>query len=112
MSTRTARPELGTHRGQAEAAPLSRGRVRNGIVAAPRLWRRLSLAGYVLPGTRVDVVATSNYKWVDFHGGKWQASDTLTGSRVVLRDIKVLKAPAAPAAGPPGHGVPGPASRR
>jgi ABC-type sugar transport system permease subunit len=49
MSSRPARPELGTHRGQAEAAPLSRGRVRNGIVAAPRLWRRLSLAGYVLP---------------------------------------------------------------
>jgi Flp pilus assembly protein CpaB len=58
-----------------------------------------TLAGTVKDDDRVDVVATFNYKWVDFHGGKSQASDTLTASRVVLRDIKVLKAPEGPAAG-------------
>src|SRR5256714_8201561 len=58
-----------------------------------------TLAGTLKNDDRVDVVATFNYKWVDFHGGKSQASDTLTASRVVLRDIKVLKAPAGPAAG-------------
>ena len=58
-----------------------------------------TLAGTLKDGDHVDVVATFNYKWVDFHGGKSQASDTLTASRVVLRDIKVLTAPAGPAAG-------------
>jgi Flp pilus assembly protein CpaB len=58
-----------------------------------------TLAGTLKDGDHVDVVATFNYKWVDFHGGKSQASDTLTASRVVLRDIKVLRAPAGPAAG-------------
>jgi Flp pilus assembly protein CpaB len=58
-----------------------------------------TLAGTLKDNDRVDVVATFNYKWVDFHGGKSQASDTLTASRVVLRDIRVLKAPAGPAAG-------------
>jgi Flp pilus assembly protein CpaB len=58
-----------------------------------------TLAGTLKDNDRVDVVATFNYKWVDFHGGKSQASDTLTASRVVLRDIKVLQAPAGPAAG-------------
>jgi Flp pilus assembly protein CpaB len=58
-----------------------------------------TLAGTLKDNDRVDVVATFNYKWVDFHGGKSQASDTLTASRVVLRDIKVLKAPEGPAAG-------------
>jgi Flp pilus assembly protein CpaB len=58
-----------------------------------------TLAGTLKDGDRVDVVATFNYKWVDFHGGRSQASDTLTASRVVLRDIKVLKAPSGPAAG-------------
>jgi Flp pilus assembly protein CpaB len=58
-----------------------------------------TLAGTLKDGDRIDVVATFNYKWVDFHGGRSQASDTLTASRVVLRDIKVLKAPAGPAAG-------------
>jgi Flp pilus assembly protein CpaB len=58
-----------------------------------------TLAGTLKDGDRVDVVATFNYKWVDFHGGKSQASDTLTASRVVLRDLKVLQAPAGPAAG-------------
>jgi Flp pilus assembly protein CpaB len=58
-----------------------------------------TLAGTLKDNDRVDIVATFNYKWVDFHGGKSQASDTLTASRVVLRDIKVLKAPAGPAAG-------------
>jgi Flp pilus assembly protein CpaB len=58
-----------------------------------------TLAGTLKDGDRIDVVATFNYKWVDFHGGRSQASDTLTASRVVLRDIKVLKAPSGPAAG-------------
>jgi Flp pilus assembly protein CpaB len=58
-----------------------------------------TLAGTLKDGDRVDVVATFNYKWVDFHGGQSSSSDTLTASRVVLRDIKVLKAPPAPAAG-------------
>jgi Flp pilus assembly protein CpaB len=58
-----------------------------------------TLAGTLKDNDRVDVVATFNYKWVDFHGGKSQASDTLTASRVVLRDIKVLQAPEGPAAG-------------
>jgi Flp pilus assembly protein CpaB len=58
-----------------------------------------TLAGTLKDGDHVDVVATFNYKWVDFHGGRSTSSDTLTASRVVLRDIKVLKAPAGPAAG-------------
>lgn len=58
-----------------------------------------TLAGTLKSGDRIDVVATFNYKWVDFHGGKSSSSDTLTASRVVLRDIKVLKAPEGPAAG-------------
>src|SRR2546423_3274857 len=58
-----------------------------------------TLAGTLKDNDRIDVVATFNYKWVDFHGGKSQASDTLTASRVVLRDLKVLQAPAGPAAG-------------
>src|SRR5436305_11783253 len=58
-----------------------------------------TLAGTLKDNDRVDVVATFNYKWVDFHGGRSQASDTLTASRVVLRDIRVLKAPQGPAAG-------------
>jgi Flp pilus assembly protein CpaB len=60
-----------------------------------------TLAGTLKDGDRVDLVATFNYKWVDFHGGQSHAtsSDTLSASRVVLRDIKVLKAPDGPAAG-------------
>jgi Flp pilus assembly protein CpaB len=58
-----------------------------------------TLAGTLKDGDRVDLVATFNYKWVDFHGGRSQAGDTLTASRVVLRDIKVLRAPSSPAAG-------------
>jgi Flp pilus assembly protein CpaB len=58
-----------------------------------------TLAGTLKDGDHIDVLATFNYKWVDFHGGQSQASDTLTASRVVLRDIKVLKAPSGPAAG-------------
>ena len=60
-----------------------------------------TLAGTLKNDDRVDVVATFNYKWVDFHGGHGSStsSDTLTASRVVLRDIKVLKAPDGPAAG-------------
>jgi Flp pilus assembly protein CpaB len=58
-----------------------------------------TLAGTLKDGDHIDVVATFNYKWVDFHGGRSQASDTLTASRVVLRDIKVLRAPSGPAVG-------------
>jgi Flp pilus assembly protein CpaB len=59
-----------------------------------------TLAGTLKDGDHVDVVATFNYKWVDFHGGTGSnSSDTLTASRVVLRDIKIIKAPPAPAAG-------------
>jgi Flp pilus assembly protein CpaB len=59
-----------------------------------------TLAGTLKDNDHVDVVATFNYKWVDFHGGTGSSSsDTLTASRVVLRDIKVIKAPPAPAAG-------------
>jgi Flp pilus assembly protein CpaB len=60
-----------------------------------------TLAGTLKDGDRVDLVATFNYKWVDFHGGQSHAttSDTLSASRVVLRDIKVLRAPDNPAAG-------------
>jgi Flp pilus assembly protein CpaB len=58
-----------------------------------------TLSGTLKDGDRVDIVATFNYKWVDFHGGKASTSDTLTASRVVLRDIKVLKAPVGPAPG-------------
>jgi Flp pilus assembly protein CpaB len=58
-----------------------------------------TLAGTLKSGDRVDVVATFNYKWVDFHGGKSQAGDTLTASRVVLRNLKVIGAPSGPAAG-------------
>jgi Flp pilus assembly protein CpaB len=58
-----------------------------------------TLAGTLKNGDHVDVVATFSYKWVDFHGGNSSSSDTLTASRVVLRDINVLKAPEGPAAG-------------
>jgi Flp pilus assembly protein CpaB len=58
-----------------------------------------TLAGTLKDGDHVDVVATFNYKWVDFHGGRSTSSDTLTASRVVLRDIKVLRAAPSPAAG-------------
>jgi Flp pilus assembly protein CpaB len=60
-----------------------------------------TLAGTLKNNDRVDVVAAFNYKWVDFHGGNDHAtsSDTLSASRVVLRDIKVLQAPQGPAAG-------------
>ncbi len=58
-----------------------------------------TLAGTLKDRDRVDIVATFNYKWVDFHGGKSSSSDTLTASRVVLRDIRVLKAPSGPPAG-------------
>jgi Flp pilus assembly protein CpaB len=59
-----------------------------------------TLAGTLKDGDHVDVLATFNYKWVDFHGGTGSSSsDTLTASRVVLRDLTVLKAPSGPAAG-------------
>lgn len=57
-----------------------------------------TLAGTLRDGDRVDVVAALKYKWVDFHRGTGQStnSETLSASRVVLRDIKVLKAPSGP----------------
>jgi Flp pilus assembly protein CpaB len=60
-----------------------------------------TLAGTLKDGDHVDVVAALKYKWVDFHPhtGASSSSDTLNASRVVLRDIKVLKAPGAPAPG-------------
>ena len=59
------------------------------------------LAGTIKDGDRVDMVAALKYKWVDFHhgGGRSTSSDTLNAARVVLRDIKVLRAPGAPAPG-------------
>src|SRR5919206_3445625 len=45
-----------------------------------------TLAGTLKDGDHVDVVATFDYKWVDFHGAKSTTSDTPTASRVVLRD--------------------------
>jgi Flp pilus assembly protein CpaB len=61
--------------------------------------RNQILAGTLKDGDHVDVVASFRYKWVDFHGGQSQASDTLNASRIVLRDVKVLRAPESPAAG-------------
>jgi Flp pilus assembly protein CpaB len=60
-----------------------------------------TLAGTLKDGDRVDVVASLKYKWVDFHphGTSSSSSDTLSASRVVLRDIKVLRAPGTPAPG-------------
>ncbi len=61
--------------------------------------RNQTLAGIVHDGDHVDVVASFKYKWVDFHGGRASSSDTLNASRIVLRDIKILRAPPEPAAG-------------
>jgi Flp pilus assembly protein CpaB len=59
-----------------------------------------TLAGTLKDGDHVDVVASLTYKWSDFHPHSGSTnSDTLSASRVVLRDIKVLKAPGAPAPG-------------
>jgi Flp pilus assembly protein CpaB len=59
-----------------------------------------TLAGTLKDGDHVDVVASLTYKWVDFHPhGTNSSSDTLNASRIVLRDIKVLRAPGAPAPG-------------
>jgi len=59
-----------------------------------------TLAGTLKDGDRVDLVAAIKYKWVDFHPHATStSSETLNPSRVVLRDIKVLRAPGAPAPG-------------
>jgi len=60
-----------------------------------------TLAGTLKDGDHIDVVAALKYKWVDFHphSGSSTSSDTLNASRVVLRDLKVLRAPGTPAPG-------------
>jgi Flp pilus assembly protein CpaB len=52
------------------------------------------LAGTLQEGDRVDVVATINYKFVNFGPvPQGTSNDELTASRVVLRDLLVLRAP-------------------
>ena len=52
------------------------------------------LAGTLQVGDRVDLVATVKYKFVDFPGvPSGTANDELTATRIVLRDIVVLRAP-------------------
>ena len=52
------------------------------------------LAGTLQEGDRVDVVATINYKFVNFGPAPTGTSnEELTASRVVLRDLLVLRAP-------------------
>jgi Flp pilus assembly protein CpaB len=57
------------------------------------------LAGTLRPHDHVDVVANIKYKLVDFRGSdssSASASDELVATRVVLRDLEVLKAPPSP----------------
>jgi Flp pilus assembly protein CpaB len=53
------------------------------------------LAGTLQAGDRVDLVATVKYRWIDFPGAPEGAAggDELTATRIVLRDIEVLRAP-------------------
>ncbi len=52
------------------------------------------LAGTLQEGDRVDVVATINYKFVNFGPApEGTSNEELTASRVVLRDLLVLRAP-------------------
>jgi Flp pilus assembly protein CpaB len=52
------------------------------------------LAGTLQEGDRVDVVATINYKFVNFGSvPQGTSNEELTASRVVLRDLLVLRAP-------------------
>jgi Flp pilus assembly protein CpaB len=52
------------------------------------------LAGTLQEGDRVDVVATINYKFVNFGPvPQGTSNEELTASRVVLRDLLVLRAP-------------------
>jgi Flp pilus assembly protein CpaB len=52
------------------------------------------LAGTLQEGDRVDVVATINYKFVNFGPvPQGTSNEELTASRVVLRDVLVLRAP-------------------
>lgn len=53
-----------------------------------------TLAGTLRDGDRVDVVATFKY-----HKAGGSSGDTFFASRVVLRDLKVLKAPSGPPVG-------------
>ncbi|HWM14007.1 MAG TPA: Flp pilus assembly protein CpaB [Gaiellaceae bacterium] len=58
------------------------------------------LAGTLQEGDRVDVVATINYKFVNFGSvPQGTSNEELTASRVVLRDLLVLRAPKQEAAG-------------
>ena len=52
------------------------------------------LAGTLQEGDRVDVVATINYKFVNFGSvPQGTSNEELTASRVVLRDLLVLRPP-------------------
>jgi Flp pilus assembly protein CpaB len=51
-----------------------------------------TLAGTLRPGDHVDLLANLKYKFASFRGtNKSVASDDLVASRVVLRDLKVLR---------------------
>jgi pilus assembly protein CpaB len=56
------------------------------------------LAGTLRPHDHVDLVANIKYKLIDFQGSSASASasDDMVATRVVLRDLEVLKAPEAP----------------
>ena len=59
------------------------------------------LAGTLRAHDHVDVVANIKYKLLDFNGPSEKsgtASEDLVATRVVLRDLEVLKAPASPGA--------------
>ena len=52
------------------------------------------LAGTLQDGDRVDIVATINYKFVNFGAvPQGTSNEELTATRIVLRDILVLRAP-------------------
>jgi Flp pilus assembly protein CpaB len=56
------------------------------------------LAGTLMAGDRVDVVASIKYRFVNFRPTrKSKTTDDLVASRVVLRDLRVLRAAEAPA---------------
>jgi Flp pilus assembly protein CpaB len=52
-----------------------------------------TLAGTLRPGDHVDLLANLKYKFVNFRGknNNTAASDDLVASRIVLRDLKVLR---------------------
>lgn len=51
-----------------------------------------TLAGILKPGDHVDVVANFRYKWVNQNS----SNVTYAATKIVLRNLKVLRAPAAP----------------